>query len=66
MSFDGGSGLLGMRMTTEVKSVTNQVADQDRALTFSPEVLARELRTDAEAAHARLCESAPTEKEPDG
>lgn len=35
-------------MTTEVKSVTVQVADQDRALKFYTEVLGCELRVDVE------------------
>jgi len=47
-------------MTTEVKSVTVQVADQDRALTFYTEVLGCELRTDVEVwPGARLVEVVP-------
>ena len=38
-----------MTMTTEVKSVTLPVADQDRALRFYVDVLGFELRADVEA-----------------
>jgi catechol 2,3-dioxygenase-like lactoylglutathione lyase family enzyme len=38
-----------MKMTTEVKSVTLPVADQDRALRFYVDVLGFELRADVEA-----------------
>ena len=38
-----------MKMTTEVKSVTLPVADQDRALRFYVDVLGFELRVDVEA-----------------
>jgi catechol 2,3-dioxygenase-like lactoylglutathione lyase family enzyme len=47
-------------MTTEIKSVTVVVADQDRALRFYTEVLGCELRTDVEVwPGARLVEVVP-------
>ncbi|MGI8458920.1 MAG: VOC family protein [Propionibacteriaceae bacterium] len=47
-------------MTTEVKSVTVQVTDQDRALRFYTEVLGCELRVDVEVwPGARLVEVVP-------
>jgi catechol 2,3-dioxygenase-like lactoylglutathione lyase family enzyme len=49
-----------MTMTTEVKSVTLPVADQDRALRFYVDVLGFELRTDVEVwPGARLVEVVP-------
>src|SRR3954454_14819384 len=52
--------MIGVKMTTEVKSVTVQVADQDRALRFYTEVLGCELRTDVEVwPGARLVEAVP-------
>ncbi len=49
-----------MTMTTEVKSVSLPVADQDRALRFYVDVLGFELRTDFEVwPGARLVEVVP-------
>lgn len=49
-----------MTMTTEIKSVTLPVVDQDRALRFYTEVLGCELRTDVEVwPGARLVEVVP-------
>jgi catechol 2,3-dioxygenase-like lactoylglutathione lyase family enzyme len=49
-----------MKRTTEVRSVTLPVADQDRALRFYVDVLGFELRTDAEAwPGARFVEVVP-------
>jgi catechol 2,3-dioxygenase-like lactoylglutathione lyase family enzyme len=49
-----------MTMTTEVKSVTLPVADQERALRFYVDVLGFELRTDVEVwPGARLVEVVP-------
>ena len=57
MSFDGGPGLLGMRMTTKLKSVMIPVADQDRALPNYTEVLGYE-----SGGLVSLDKSEPTEK----
>src|SRR3954467_6189790 len=52
--------MIGVKMTTEVKSVTVQVADQDRALRFYTQVLGCELRTDVEVwPGARMVEVVP-------
>lgn len=60
MTSGPSAGLTGMTMTTEVKSVTLPVADQDRALRFYVDLLGFELRTDVEVwPGARLVEVVP-------
>ena len=60
MTSGDSSGLTGMTMTTEVKSVSLPVADQERALRFYVDVLGFELRTDFEVwPGARLVEVVP-------
>lgn len=60
MTFRTGQGQTHMTMTSEVKSVSLPVADQDRALRFYVDVLGFELRTDHEVwPGARLVEVVP-------